>query len=281
MRRITSEEIAFFDENGFVRCRGVLAPDELACCQAETAKLIEEVVQDGPAATLCNHGPEGIPYYLNYLHAHPNSFSLRLLAHPFIGDLLRRMVGADLVPCYESLVFKLPGNGSSVPWHRDGNTAAGDERIFNVDVYLDRSTVENACVWVVPGSHRWEAERARELAERGREQFRLPGAVPAEMEPGDVLLHHTRVLHGSDVNTSRELRRVVYFDNRAVSWNRRYGWFPEELMERRCRLYQYAVHERARHPYESDDETFDYTPPPGMPRWLPGQKIDLHAPRPE
>ena len=32
----------------------------------------------------------------------------------------------------------------------------------------DRSTVANSCVWVVPGSHLWEHERAMEMVERGR-----------------------------------------------------------------------------------------------------------------
>jgi phytanoyl-CoA hydroxylase len=275
MRKITDEEIQFFDENGYVICRNVLHADELEQFQAESARLIEEIQSGGPADSMCSRGPEGIPYYLEYLHATPNSFSLRLLAHPFIGDLLERMVGPDFIPCYESLVFKLPGNGSSVPWHRDGNAPQGNERIFNIDIYPDRSTVENSCVWVIPGSHVWEREQAMETAQRGRQSFDLPGAVPAEMEPGDVLLHHTKVLHGSTVNRSSDLRRVVYFDNRAASWNERYGWFPREVIEKRCRLYQYALQERKTNPYASDDEVFEYAPPPGLPTWQPGEPVDL------
>src|SRR4051812_19901933 len=275
MRKITDDEIRFFDENGFVICRNVLQADELENFRAESARLIQEIRDGGPADQACGRGPEGIPYYLHYLHGQPNSFSLRLLAHPFIGDLLTRMVGPDFIPCYESLVFKLPGAGSSVPWHRDGNAKTGSERIFNVDVYPDRSTVENSCVWCVPGSHLWEQEKAMEWVQRGREDFDLPGAVPAEMEPGDVLLHHVKVLHGSTMNRSSDLRRVVYFDNRASSWNERYHWFPPQVLEKRCLLYQYALHERKTHPYPSDDETFDYQPPPGMPVWGPGVEVDL------
>jgi len=279
MRKITDDEIRFFDENGYVICRTVLHADELENFRRESARLIEEVQAGGPAGAHCGRGPEGIPYYLHYLHAQPNSFSLRLLAHPFIGDLLTRMVGPDFIPCYESLVFKLPGNGSSVPWHRDGLAQNGDERIFNIDLYPDRSTVRNSCVWVIPGSHLWEHERAMETAQRGQERFELPGAVPAELEPGDVLLHHVKVLHGSTVNHSDELRRVVYFDNRAASWNEKYRWFDRSVLEKRCRLYQYALHERRMNPYPSDDEQLDYTPPAGQPRWQPGEEIDLRAER--
>ncbi|MBM3460311.1 MAG: phytanoyl-CoA dioxygenase family protein [Armatimonadetes bacterium] len=275
MRKITDDEIAFFDENGYVICRQALHSEELDHYRAESRRLIDEILAGGPAASLCNKGPEGVPYYLTHLHASPNDFSLRLLAHPFIGDLLTRMVGPDFIPCFESLVFKLPGNGSSVPWHRDGNAQTDDERIFNIDIYPDHSTVANSCVWVVPGSHRWEHARAMEMVVRGRQQFDLPGAVPAEMAPGDVLLHHVKVLHGSTQNQSDQLRRVVYFDNRSVSWNDKYRWWKPGVMEKRCLLYQRALHERRTRPYGMDDEQFAYRPPAGMPVWEPGQDVDL------
>lgn len=282
MRLITDDEIAFFDENGYAICRGVLAADELAHVRAETARLIDEILAGGPADARTLRGPEGVPYYLTYLHAHPNTFSLRLLAHPFVGDALRRMVGADFVPLWESLVFKLPGNGSSVPWHRDDRSVDhGDERVFNIDIYPDRSTVENSCVWVIPGSHRWSPEEADAWIARGRRRFELPGAVPAEVEPGDVLLHHVKVLHGSDVNPSESLRRVIYFDSRAASWNAKYGWFPPTVLERRCRMYQAALHERAANPYASDDARFDYAPPPGLPLWRPGDPVETDIRREE
>jgi len=81
------------------------------------------------------------------------------------------------------------------------------------------------------------------------------------------------------VNRSNALRRVIYFDSRAANWNEKYGWFPPEVLEKRCRLYQYALHERRTNPYPSDDETFDYQPPNGMPLWTPGEPVDLHARR--
>jgi ectoine hydroxylase-related dioxygenase (phytanoyl-CoA dioxygenase family) len=279
MRKITDDEIRFFDENGFVICKNVLHAEELENFRAESQRLIAEIQAGGPADKKCGRGPEGIPYYLNYLHSNSNDFSLRLLAHPFVGDLLTRMVGADFIPCYEALVFKLPGNGSSVPWHRDGNAHAGAERIFNIDIYPDRSTIDNSCVWAVPGSHLWEPEKAREWVKRGQKDFDLPGAVPAELDPGDVLLHNVKVLHGSTVNKSSELRRVVYFDNRAASWNEHYKWFAPELMRRRCLLYQYALHVRKTQPYGMDDETFDYTPPERMPIWNEGDPVDLACER--
>ncbi len=283
VRKITDEEIAFFDENGFVICRDVLHQGELENVRAETQRLIDRVLEGGTREDeMCGRGPEGVPYYLTYLHSQPNDFSLRLLAHPFVGDLLHRMVGPDFVPCYEALVFKTPGNGSSVPWHRDGNPVEGNERVFNIDIYPDASTIENSCVWCVPGSHRWDVPQATEWVRKGQEDFEAPqaiGAVPAELEAGDVLLHHVKVLHGSDSNRSDQLRRVIYFDNRAWSWNEKYRWFGDEVMEKRARLYQHALHVRRENAYDEDDQQMEYQPPAKFPTWNAGDAIDLESPR--
>ena len=220
-------------------------------------------------------GPEGIPYYLTYLHSHPNEFSLRLLGHPFIGDLLHRIIGPDFIPCWESLVFKLPKNGSSVKWHRDGNTIRENHPIFNVDIYMDHSTVDNGCVWVIPGSHLWGIEEAQKQIEKGDENFDRPDAVPAEVEPGDILLHHTKVLHGSKINMSDTLRRVIYFDQRTPRWNTHYKWWETAFLTQRCKMYQRALHERSNNPYPSDTEQFAYEVPADMPTWGQDDNFDL------
>jgi hypothetical protein len=117
------------------------------------------------------------------------------------------------------------------------------------------------------------------MVARGHEQFDLPDAVPAEVNPGDVLLHHTWVLHGSTINHSNSLRRVVYFDNRSVSWNRKYRWFDDSVIRGRSQIYQFALHTRSQNPYEMDDETFSFDVPDDTPVWMPGDPIDLHVPR--
>ena len=171
MRKITDNEIQFFNENGYLILKQVIQLDELSVIQRESQRLIDDILEGGPADEWCNRGPEGIPYYLTYLHSHPNEFSMRLLAHPFIGDLLHRIVGPDFIPCYESLVFKLPKHGSSVRWHRDGNAIRENHPIFNIDIYIDDSTVDNGCVWVIPKSHLWGIEEAQEVIDRGEVNF--------------------------------------------------------------------------------------------------------------
>jgi ectoine hydroxylase-related dioxygenase (phytanoyl-CoA dioxygenase family) len=274
MQKITDDEIRFFDENGYVILRGVLQPDELAHLQAETRRLMDEVLSGGPADRWCLRGPEGVPYYLQYLHSHPNTASERLLAHPTIADLARRMVGEDFVPTFESLVFKLPENGSSVPWHQDATfDRSTGHRIFNVDIYLDESNGDNGGVWVVPGSVHWPKAKIKEFL--SLPIFVRPGMVQAHTMPGDVLLHDIMVLHGSDVNRHPSLRRVIYYEFRSArqilgtkSWN-------EDWIAARLKLFRNALHTRKTQPYASDDEPFDYTLPAGWSvPYTPGEPVE-------
>jgi len=100
------------------------------------------------------------------------------------------------------------------------------------------------------------------------------------LKPGDALLHHTKVLHGSEVNRSGQLRRVVYFDNRAASWIKEVqSGLRSRSFRRATSSYQIAWHERRSKPYSSDDEKFAYTPPADAARWKPGDPVDLHASR--
>ncbi|MBW3624005.1 MAG: phytanoyl-CoA dioxygenase family protein [Armatimonadetes bacterium] len=280
MKKITDSGIEFFDANGYLPIPGAIQPDELAALQAESRRLIDRVRAGEAEDEWTMRGPEGIPYYLEYLHSHPNTVSLKLLAHPTILDLAHRMVGPDFVPTFESLVFKLPEAGSSVPWHRDANADHHEQgrRIFNVDIYLDESTVENSCVWVVPGSHRWPQDRIDAMLERAKTTFELPGAVPAEMKPGDLLLHDIMVLHGSTENRSRALRRVIYYEFRSARHILNAGWWDAEWIGKRLNFLQAALLERKQQPYPSDDETYDYARPGGYgPDWQPDDPVELRV----
>ncbi len=274
MKKITEEQVAFFDKNGYVILKGVIAPDELTNLQSETQRLIDEILAGGPAASSCNRGPEGVPYYLTYLHSHPNDASERLLAHPTIVDLAARMVGTDCVPTYEALVFKLPGNGSSVPWHRDAEfDRSTGHKIFNVDIYLDHSTKQNGVVWVVPESVHWSKAKIQEYL--AIPSFEKPGMVAAEVEPGDILLHDIMVLHGSDINRQQSLRRVIYYEFRSARQILESGKWDRDWITARLKLLQSALHERKVNPYSSDTELATYDLPAELPTgYNPGAQVE-------
>lgn len=269
---ISDDEAAFFHENGYLIIRGVVRGEELARVQAAMADLTEcgsaEVQSDPDYAYAPGH-KTGAPVLKRVEYVVDKRDEMKaLLGHPFILNTVEKLMGPDLIPTWDSMVLKLPGEGIIVPWHRDAGTEqVGDQPIFNVDFYLDEAD-EDTCVWVVPGSHRWaRAEAAAWIAERRErdqtvEDFRRSGAVPALMQPGDVLLHNILVLHGSPRNASPKLRRVVYYEFRAAHVEDAIGPHVPAYIPLKQKVLQACIERRTRCGYvDADEQTYDYHPP--------------------
>jgi hypothetical protein len=143
----------------------------------------------------------------------------RLLAAGWLADLVGAIQGPDSIPTWDSMVVKMPGDGVTVPWHRDASRhqVSDGPPIFNADIYLDDAD-EHTAVWAIPGSHRLRDRDAQaDASRRNHNGFGTDGAVRLPMRAGDVLLHDIRLLHGSPPSVAGGLRRVVYFEFRPVA----------------------------------------------------------------
>jgi ectoine hydroxylase-related dioxygenase (phytanoyl-CoA dioxygenase family) len=265
-REISNDEAKFFLDNGYLIVRNVIAPEELSWLRTAMDELTafgSEQVRDDPDFAYGDGHVSGkkvlrrIEYVID-----KRDECKALLGHPFILRSVEKLMGPDFIPTWDSMVLKLPGEGIVVPWHRDAGTEfVGDKPIFNVDFYLDEAD-ENTCVWVIPGSHKWSAEQAKEGLAR-RKEFTTDGAAAALMQPGDVLFHNILVLHGSPANISQKLRRVIYYEFRAAHVEESLGPHIPAYLPLKQKALLACIAQRKRTPYIKADETpFNYCPPP-------------------
>ncbi|MXZ99488.1 MAG: phytanoyl-CoA dioxygenase family protein [Acidimicrobiaceae bacterium] len=109
---------------------------------------------------------------------------------------------------------KHPGGSAQVEWHADwGYYPHTNDDLLEISIALDPSTEASGCLKVLPGSH---VGPALDHTENGRFVGAVPvgsfdpqAAVSLELEPGDVSIHHVRLLHGSGPNRSRFQRRLL------------------------------------------------------------------------
>lgn len=77
----------------------------------------------------------------------------------------------------------------------------------------DRSTIENGCMRVLPGTQNKQLLKRRDLEDLDREKFVLgvgiwpdqideSDAIDIELKAGDVSVHNPNIIHGSNANTS-------------------------------------------------------------------------------
>ncbi len=133
-------------------------------------------------------------------------------------ELLAGVVGDDVGVFNSQFIFKNPGAWGQ-PWHQDSLYFQFD-RFPQVGVWLatSRATPETGCLYVLPGSHREPLHEhlpdSRPGANYGYVEIRdqdFAGAVPIEMETGDVLIFHSFLMHRSVDNVSDQRRTALVY----------------------------------------------------------------------
>ncbi len=118
----------------------------------------------------------------------------------------------------DKLNFKRP-SGSPFPWHQDTPYWAFGcphvERLSSLQVYLDDATVDNGCLWVLPGSHRHgflpKFEDRGVLGRLYTDLDALGDVEPTAIEApaGSVIYFQGHLVHGSQRNRSAASRRAI------------------------------------------------------------------------
>jgi phytanoyl-CoA hydroxylase len=254
-----------FLRDGILVIRNIIGHEELAALRRETLSLVQRTTRDDPGDpdyrdfVYAARGSKRIPSRVEYVV--DKSVACRaLLGHPYILRTVEKLLGPSFIPTWDSMVFKLEGEGAEVAWHRDaGREWVLDTPIFNVDFYLDQATVEN-CVWAVPGSHRWpSAESDARLARLNDRGFDTADAVPVLMQPGDVILHDILTLHGSPA-TRTALRRVIYYEFRSIGTELAKGPHVPAYVPLKQDVLVSCLGERSRQAYAAGEVPFVYRP---------------------
>jgi ectoine hydroxylase-related dioxygenase (phytanoyl-CoA dioxygenase family) len=134
-------------------------------------------------------------------------------------DLVEPITGPDIILWSSHFICKDPYTGRATPWHEDSAYWKGRisdfDRIVTVWLALDRSTRENGCMRVIPGthnngfSHYVPVDSARNTFSSRIDSVDESKAVDFELEPGECSLHDGRIIHGAEANTS-PYRRCGY-----------------------------------------------------------------------
>jgi hypothetical protein len=142
-----------------------------------------------------------------------------LVRHPAILDAVEGVIGPNILCWSTSFFIKEARDPGYVSWHQDSTYWGLDPAdIVTAWVALSESTAENGALRVIPGTHVLEQIAHRDtfaadnLLTRGQEiavEVDESQAVMLPLQPGEMSLHHVRLIHGSDPNPSAR-RRVGF-----------------------------------------------------------------------
>ena len=139
--------------------------------------------------------------------------------HPKLLAEIADITGENIVSIHNMLINKPPGVDGRHPLHQDllYFPFGPADRIVASWTALEPTTRKNGCLAVVPGSHKggllphgemdWDFVN---IAYYGAlEVGAHPDRVHLEMEPGDTVFFHPKILHGSGRNQSMGFRRAI------------------------------------------------------------------------
>lgn len=209
-------------EHGYLLVESAVQDRELGQLRAETSAHLSRVLA-GTARALVRE-EDGTPFRVENIAAYPirNRCVLAARAHPLFLTVMAGLIGPDVISYGSVMVFKLADGGPAVPMHRDiAEGVFSDGHLwYAAGIYLDDADPGNGCLWVIPGSHRAEGA---ELARASRDGLDAREAIAVPVTAGSVLLHDSRLLHGSKQSAGGRLRRVLYHSYQGADWMLREG----------------------------------------------------------
>ena len=139
-------------------------------------------------------------------------WAYRLASHQKVLDAVESLIGPDILVDGNLVFYKPPHDAGYASWHQD-SVYSGWHLTPSVSAWIALTASEpaNGCMRVVPGTHKQgvlEHDNVQDpnlLNKRG-ERLRIDvdesQAIDVVLTPGEMSLHHTNIVHGSNPNTS-------------------------------------------------------------------------------
>lgn len=143
----------------------------------------------------------------------------RLIREPAILEAVSSLLGENLLVWGTTLFIKEPRDPGFISWHQDSTYWGLDPAdVVTAWVALTDSRADNGALCVLPASHKMEQMPHHDtfaeanMLSRGQEiavDVDPANTVALELEPGEMSLHHVRMVHGSGPNGS-DRRRIGF-----------------------------------------------------------------------
>jgi hypothetical protein len=205
-RLLTAEQIEQFRQEGWIAPIRVISAGQAAELRARLETF--ERASGGPLHGVQRHKSHLLFSWLN-----------DLIREQRILDAVEDLYGGDLLCWTTNFFIKEANDPAFVSWHQD-STYWGLSKPESVTAWvaLSTSTADSGAMQVIPGTHLLDqiphADRPSRdnLLIRGQEvdvAVDSRKAVTLELQPGEMSLHHVRLIHGSPPNKS-PARRIGF-----------------------------------------------------------------------
>lgn len=270
---LTEEQVAEFREQGFLAIPGFSSPEEVETLLSCGTLLIKNMDVDTVSIfSTRNQTTKTDEYFLesannvsfffeegafdvdgnlvkekelainkigHAMHDIVPAFRTWTRENPKIKEVLRDLGYRRPLPVQSMYICKQPGIGGEVVPHQDSSFLATEPAsVIGFWLALEDATVENGCLWGLPGSHISHGVYRRFVRNANSVQLvgNMPTFDPSDFKPiqvkaGTLVLLHGANVHYSKENTSHKSRHA--FSVHIVEGASGYHWQDDNWLQRK------------------------------------------------
>lgn len=223
---LSKENIDFYSENGFVVIEDFLSKEELEHWRSSvTEAMLERNGQKMPGKSIVVGEDDGInkdaEYYNNVFDQilnlwQTNSKVKELMLDPRIGKMAADLAGVDGIRVWHDQVLVKRPWANPTSWHVDTPFwSFSDRSALSIWVALDDATLENGCLFFIPGSHKVTTFENPGIGRNMNAIFdfypnlRKSESTAAKMKAGSCSFHNGLTIHGAHANMTPGYRRAM------------------------------------------------------------------------
>jgi phytanoyl-CoA hydroxylase len=201
-------DFSLYDEQGFLLTPPGWSPDILDALEYEARviykhELASETYADDQSRELNRRRT-----FVHDLRWKSELFARFLRSAPY-RDVCLQLIGRDVDTHYDGAIVKCARDGHEIDWHQnEGLNVFKVTRHLTCFTAISPMTIDNGCLWIIPGSQRLGLLPHVHSAVSGFKEINYDktDAIPVEMRRGEILVIHPLLLHMSGENKSDDIR---------------------------------------------------------------------------
>lgn len=250
---LSQDQIDFYQQNGYLVIDDFLNVQELEHWRASVTEALQERNgQKMPGKTVQVGEDDGINKDADYFSKvfdqllnlwQTNHKVKELMLDERLGKMAAQLSGSEGIRIWhdQALIKRPWGNPTS--WHLDTPFwSFADRRAISIWVALDDATLQNGCMYFIPGSHQQTTfdnpgiGKNMDIIFDFYPQFKQAAAVATPIKAGSCTFHNGLTIHGAGANMTPGFRRAMtcaYMPDGNV-FNGQPNILPESYLQTLC-----------------------------------------------
>ena len=218
---VASKQIKSYQDNGFLILNNFLTLEEVEELRTAVEVSVQQMGRQKVAGDGNKDLVEGDTFYDKVFIQRLNLWKINstiknYFLSPKLGEMLCKLTGARGIRVWHDQTLQKQPWANPTAWHLDNPYWSFHSRdAISIWVALDEATLQNGCMYYLPGSHKLARLDNVDIGQnmdalfKHYPEFRNIEPVAAVMKPGMAGLHNGLTVHGAGPNMTPRWRRAM------------------------------------------------------------------------